>query len=56
MTVLPEPIGQQLNNYIAYLKRSKQGEKEMPAGYTTREEPESYAFDLLNEASRNHQP
>jgi four helix bundle protein len=54
MTIQAESIGKQLNNYIAYLKRSKQGAKEMPAGYTTREEPESYASDILNEVFRNY--
>jgi len=49
MTIHAESIGKQLNNYIAYLKRSKQGEKEMPAGYTIREEPEAYQFDDPNE-------
>jgi four helix bundle protein len=38
MTCQAESIGKKLNNYIAYLKRSKQGEKEMPPGYTIREE------------------
>ena len=45
MTAQAESIGKQLNNYIAYLKRSKQGEKEFPAGYTVREEPELYHLD-----------
>jgi hypothetical protein len=45
MTTLAESIGKQLNNYIAYLKRSKQGEKEFPSGYTVREEPEPYILD-----------
>lgn len=45
MTTHAESIGKQLNNYIAYLKRSKQGEKDMPAGYTVREEPEPYLLD-----------
>ena len=31
MTTLAESIGKQLNNYIAYLKRSKQCEKEFPS-------------------------
>ena len=46
MTTHAESIGKQLNNYIAYLKRSKQGEKDYPAGYTIRDEPEPY---LLND-------
>jgi len=46
-----ESIGKQLNNYIAYLKRSKQGEKEMPAGYTICEESESCIFDNPDEES-----
>jgi four helix bundle protein len=45
MTVQAESIGKQLNNYIAYLKRSKQGEKEMPPGYTIQENSESYLLD-----------
>ena len=51
MTIHAESIGKQLNNYIAYLKRSKQGEKEFPAGYTIREEPEPYILDIPNEDS-----
>ena len=53
MTTLAESIGKQLNNYIAYLKRSKQGEKEFPSGYTVREEPEPYILDSPDEDS-NH--
>jgi len=49
MAIYAESIGKQLNNYIAYLKRSKQGEKEMSTGYTIREEPESYLLDHPNE-------
>ena len=45
MTAHAESIGKQLNNYIAYLKRSKQGEKDFPKGYTVREEAESYILD-----------
>ena len=55
MTIHAESIGKQLNNYIAYLKRSKQGEKEMPAGYKVREEPEPYLFDNPNQDSTGHQ-
>jgi len=54
LTVHAESIGKQLNNYIAYLKRSKQGEKEMPAGYTVREEPEPYLFDNPDEDIQNY--
>ncbi len=54
MTVDAESIGKQLNNYIAYLKRSKQGEKEMPAGYTIHEESEPYLLDKLDEDFPNH--
>ncbi len=54
MTVHAESIGKQLNNYIAYLKRSKQGEKEFPAGYTVREESEFYHLDNLDEDLANH--
>lgn len=51
MTTHAESIGKQLNNYIAYLKRSKHGEKEFPSGYTVREDPEPYFLDNLNEDS-----
>ena len=49
-----ESIGKQLNNYIAYLKRSKQGEKDFPAGYTVREESEMYQIEPVTEDSSNH--
>ena len=49
MTSQAESIGKQLNNYIAYLKRSKQGDKEMPAGHHLREEAETYLIDTLGE-------
>ena len=52
VTAHAEPIDKQLNNYIAYLKRSKQGEKEFPAGYTVREEPELYILGNPGENSR----
>ena len=51
MTTLAESIGKQLNNYIAYLKRSKQGEKELAVGYTVREELEPYILDSVEEDS-----
>ncbi len=51
ITTLAESIGKQLNNYIAYLKRSKQGEKEFPSGYTIREEPAPYILDNPEEDS-----
>jgi len=51
ITTLAESIGKQLNNYIAYLKRSKQGEKEFPSGYTVGEEPEPYILDSPDEDS-----
>jgi len=51
MTTLAESIGKQLNNYIAYLKRSKQGEKEFPSGYTIREEPVPYILENPEEDS-----
>jgi four helix bundle protein len=54
MTIHAESIGKQLNNYIAYLKRSKQGEKEMPAGYTVREESVPYLSDNPNQDSTDH--
>lgn len=53
MTTHAESIGKQLNNYIAYLKRSKQGEKEFPAGYTVREESMPYILDNPNEDNQN---
>lgn len=53
MTARAVSLGKQLNNYIAYLKRSKQGEKEMSAGYTVHEEPEPYFLDNLEEDSTN---
>ena len=53
MTAHAESIGKQLNNYIAYLKRSKQGEKEFPAEYTVREESEPYILDNPEEDSTN---
>ncbi len=49
LTIHAESIGKQLNTYIAYLKRSKQGEKDFPTGYTLREEPEPYIPDDLQE-------
>jgi four helix bundle protein len=54
MTAQAESIGKQLNNYIAYLKRSKQGEKEIPSPYTIREEPEPYIFDDSTEEPSSH--
>ncbi len=54
LTTHAESIGKQLNNYIAYLKRSKQGEKEFPGGYTVREESVPYLFDNLDEDNENH--
>lgn len=55
MTIYAESIGKQLNNYIAYLKRSKQGEKDFPAGYAVREESDTYILGNLDseEASSN---
>lgn len=53
MTIHAESVGKQLNSYIAYLKRSKQGEKEMPSGYIVREEPELYFSDNPEENSSN---
>jgi four helix bundle protein len=51
MTVHAESIGKQLNNYIAYLKKSKQGEKEFPSGYAVREEPAPYVLENADETS-----
>ena len=53
MTTLAESIGKQLNNYIAYLKRSKQGEKEFPAGYSIRDDSETYIVDIPDPDSSN---
>jgi len=49
MTSSAESIAKQLNNYIAYLKRSKQGEKEFPGGYKVREEPAIFIPDELED-------
>ena len=49
LTSHAESIGKQLNNYIAYLKRSKQGEKDFPAGYSVREDSGPYLLDNPNE-------
>lgn len=54
ISIHAESIGKQLNNYIAYLKRSKQGEKDFPAGYTVREESESYFFEDITDANQTH--
>ncbi|MBN8581016.1 MAG: four helix bundle protein [Anaerolineae bacterium] len=49
ITAHAETLGKQLNNFIAYLKRSKQGEKEFPTGYTVRDETERYMTDSSDE-------
>ena len=49
MTLEAESIGKQLNNYISYLKRSKQGDKEFPSSHLLREEDEAYALENPNE-------
>jgi four helix bundle protein len=54
MTDYAESIGKQINTYIAYLKRSKQGEKEIPSGYTIREESESYLVNIPDEDTTAH--
>jgi len=54
MTAHAESIGKQLNNYIAYLKRSKQGEKDFPRGYSVREEVELYDLENQTEDDPNH--
>ena len=54
MTSHAESIAKQLNNYIAYLKRSKQGEKEYHTGYSLREVSEPYILDDPNEDSPTH--
>ncbi|MFZ5857797.1 MAG: four helix bundle protein [Chloroflexota bacterium] len=53
MTVHAESLGKQLNNYIAYLKRSKQGDKEMLTGYSVREEPTPYFVDSFADDTVN---
>lgn len=50
MTIYAVSVGKQLNTYIAYLKRSKQGEKEFPSGYATHEEAEPYLLDNMDES------
>jgi four helix bundle protein len=54
VTIHAESLGRQLNTYIAYLKRSKHGEKEFPAGYTVREESEPYVFEDILEDDQSH--
>lgn len=54
MTTYAESLGKQLNNYIAYLKRSKHGEKDFPIGYSLREESELYILDDPDEYVQNH--
>jgi four helix bundle protein len=54
MTSHAESIGKQLNNYIAYLKRSRQGEKEFPAGYNVGEDSEPYGLDNPDQDFTNH--
>jgi four helix bundle protein len=54
MTAHAESIGRQLNNYIAYLKRSKQGEKEFPAGYAVRDDSEPYMLDIPDEDTSDY--
>ena len=54
MSIHAESIGKQLNGYIACLKRSKQGEKEFPSGYTIREETGPYLLDNPDEDTANH--
>jgi four helix bundle protein len=51
MTVHAKSVGKQLNSYIAYLKRSKQGEKEFPPSYTVREEIEPYFLSNTDEST-----
>jgi four helix bundle protein len=54
ITAHAESVGKQLNNYIVYLKRSKQGEKETPSGYTLREEMEPYILSDQAADSSDH--
>lgn len=54
MTDHAESIGKQLNNYIAYLKRSKQGEKEFPSKFIVREDSGAYLLDDPEEDIVNH--
>jgi four helix bundle protein len=54
LTLQAESIGKQLNNYIAYLKHSKQGAKDLPSGYTIHEEPEPYILGNPDEVPQAH--
>ena len=54
ITLHAESIGKQLNTYISYLKRSRQGEKEFPSGYAVRQEPEPYLLDTPERDPVNH--
>jgi len=49
-----ESLGRQLNNYIAYLKRSKQGGNEPTSSHAVHEESESYLPDYPPETEPNH--
>lgn len=49
LTVNAESLGKQLNTFIAYLKRSKQGSDLPPAGHSMREEPGFFAVDHPSE-------
>ena len=44
-----ESLGKQLNTFIAYLKRSKQGNDIPPGGQSLRELPERYLLEDLQE-------
>jgi four helix bundle protein len=54
ITIQAESIGKQLNNYIACLKRSKQGDKEFPGGYTVKEDSEYYDYILDDSQEETH--
>jgi four helix bundle protein len=55
LTLHAESLGKQLNSYIAYLKRSKPGETEFPAGYTVRDESAPFLVGDLGEAPNDHE-
>jgi four helix bundle protein len=56
LTLQAESIAKQLNNYIAYLKRSKPGEKEISSSSVVREQAEPYLFDDPDDSSTIHDP
>jgi len=53
LTLHAESVAKQLNTYIAYLKRSKPGEKDLPSSYTVREQVDPYLLDDPDEDPAN---